>query len=503
MPNHKKWYALIAVCLGFFMGLLDVTVVNVALPTIQSSFNSTFSQLQWIINAYTLIFAAILFLISKLGDLVGRKNIFIASLTIFSIFSLACSLAPNIWTLIIFRGCQGIGGAGMLSLSMSIIADTFEGKSRGLAIGIWGSVAGLSTALGPLIGGILLSFFSWESIFLVNLPIGVVALVMSALFIPKSKTFNNGKVDIIGMLLSFAFMFCLILGLIQKETHYNYSWFNWHVSVLLTAGIILIVIFVLLERKLAAPMLNLALFKNKLVLGSAISNLTLGMAIFALFSYIIVLSQDYMGYSALQSGSQLMIISAFSLVLGPVSGKIASRINPGYIITAVLFIAGFGMLILPTFLGNSNQWFVLIPTFITLGLANALVNPLSSNIAVSAVKPQEIGMTSGLLNVGKQFGTSLGLVVLGLAMTSSYDQHLASSNLPSKLVQALQTAGPFSGSALAKQIHQFNIESIAHAAFFRGMDSVAFTSGTIFIVAGVLCYLFLCHGNELIQKSQY
>ncbi|UQS85979.1 MFS transporter (plasmid) [Nicoliella spurrieriana] len=503
MQSRKKWYALVAVCLGFFMGLLDVTVVNVALPTIQTSFNSTFSQLQWIINAYTLIFAAILFLISKLGDLIGRKVVFIASLTIFSIFSLACSLAPNIWLLIIFRGCQGIGGAGMLSLSMSIIADTFDGKTRGLAIGIWGSVAGLSTALGPLIGGILLSFFSWESIFLVNLPIGVIALVMSAMFIPKSKTFNQGKVDFLGMILSFAFMFCIILGLIQKETHYNYGWLDWHVATLLISGVILIIIFIWLENKVASPMLNLALFKNRQVVGSAISNLTLGMAIYALFSYIIVLSQDYMGYSALQSGAQLMIISAFSLFLGPVSGKIASRINPGYIISGVLVLAGFGMFVLPAFLGNHNQWFVLIPTFITLGLANSMVNPLSSNIAVSAVDAPEIGMTSGLLNVGKQFGASLGLVILGIAMTSSYNYHLAHSFLPAKLTQVMQNAGPFSGSAIASKIKHFNIEAITHNAFFRGMDNVAITSGIIFMIAGVLCYFLLCKGQRLFQKSEY
>ncbi|MEJ6401146.1 MFS transporter [Nicoliella lavandulae] len=492
MQNRRKWFALIAVCLGFFMGLLDVTVVNVALPTIQTSFNSSFSQLQWIINAYTLIFAAVLFLISKLGDLVGRKNVFIWSLIIFSVFSLACSLAPNVWILIIFRALQGIGGAGMLSLSMSIIADTFEGPERGLALGIWGSVAGLSTALGPLIGGILLSFFSWESIFLVNLPIGIIALFMSFKYIPKSRTFNSGKVDIIGMILSFAFMFCLILGLIQKETHYNYSWFDWHVASLLVAGIVLIIIFALFENHISSPMLNLSLLKNKQVLGSALSNLTLGMAIYALFSYIIVLSQDYMGYSALQSGSQLMIISAFSLVLGPISGKIASKINPGLIISMVLFLAGIGMFILPPLLGNHNSWLVMVPTFITLGLANSLINPLSSNIAVSDVEPKSIGMTSGLLNVGKQFGTSLGLVVLGLAMTGTYNHALATAKLPTQLISTLQTAGPFSGGAIAKHVNNTEFQSIIHNSFFRGMDSVAITSGVIFIIDGLLCYLLLC-----------
>ena len=492
MQSRNKWFALVAVCLGFFMGLLDVTVVNVALPTIQTSFNSSFSQLQWVINAYTLMFAAVLFLISKLGDLIGRKRIFIISLVLFSAFSLACSVAPSITWLIIFRGIQGIGGAGMLSLSMSIIADIFEGPSRGLALGIWGSVAGLSTALGPLFGGILLSFFSWESIFWMNIPIGVIALFMSVRYIPTSKTFNSCKIDFIGMLLSFAFMFCIILGLIQKETHYGYSWFDMHVFALLAAGVILIAIFAVWEKHFSSPMLDLSLLKNRQVVGSAISNLTLGIAIYAAFSYIIVLSQNYMDYSALQSGAQLMLISAFSLVIGPISGKIATKINPGLIISFVLILAGVGMFVLPVFLGNQNHWYGLIPTFVTLGLANAFVNPLSSNIAVSSVEPKEIGMTSGLLNVGKQFGTSLGLVVLGLALTDSYNAHLVTSKMGDSLMHLFQNAGPFAGSEIAEKMHNSSLLSIVHNAFYRGIDSVAVTDGFIFIVAGILCYILLC-----------
>ncbi|CAI2687233.1 MFS transporter [Apilactobacillus apinorum] len=492
MQSRNKWFALVAVCLGFFMGLLDVTVVNVALPTIQSSFNSSFSQLQWVINAYTLMFAAVLFLISKLGDLIGRKRIFIISLVLFSVFSLACSLAPSITYLIIFRGIQGIGGAGMLSLSMSIIADIFEGSQRGLALGIWGSVAGLSTALGPLFGGILLSFFSWESIFLMNIPIGVIALFMSVKYIPISKTFNSGKIDFLGMLLSFAFMFSIILGLIQKETHYEYSWFNYHVFALLAIGVVLIIVFVLWEHHFSSPMLDLKLLTNRYVVGSAISNLTLGVSIYSAFSYIIILSQNYMGYSALQSGAQLMLISAFSLVIGPISGKIATKINPGLIISLVFVLAGLGMFVLPVFLGSSNHWFGLIPTFITLGLANAFVNPLSSNIAVSSVEPKEIGMTSGLLNVGKQFGTSLGVVVLGLALTSSYNDRLVVSKLPDKLMHLFENAGPFSASDITAKMHSDWIASIVHSAFYSGIDRLAITNGFIFIGAGILCYIFLC-----------
>ncbi|WP_268913596.1 MFS transporter [Lentilactobacillus sp. SPB1-3] len=504
--SAKSWWVLVAVCLGVFMSLLDVTVVNVALPSIQKNFNTSFSNLQWIINAYTLVYAVMLLLVSKLGDLFGRKLMFNITLTIFTLGSLACSMATSNLMLVIFRGVQALGGAGLMSLSMSIVAATFSGKARGLALGVWGSVADLSTALGPLVGGILVQAFNWRAIFLVNVPVGVLALIMSIAFIRESEKIHNESIDFLGMLISTVMVFLLILGLIQKENHYDYSWTNWHVSSLIIGGIVLIIVFIVLESKLKNPMIDLSIFKNRGFVGSCIAAFALGGGLYAFFTYLTILLQNYMGYSALQTGIRQLLISGFSLVLVPVAGMLSDRIKPKYMISGSLIVAGCGMLIAHTTLGFSATWTVLIPAFILFGISNALVNPSISNAAVSSVLPQQIGMSSGVVNVFRQFGTSFGVVILGLTLTDAYHSHITSglnkiTQLPAHakdgLTKGLFAAGPFSGKAVlnsprAQELHQLpffdKISDVVTHAYYYGMHNVLLTCATLFIAAGVICF---------------
>lgn len=502
----KSWWILVAVCLGVFMSLLDVTIVTVALPAIQTDFNASFTNLQWIINAYTLVYAFMLLLISKLGDLFGRKLMFNITLTIFTLGSLACSMASSDLMLVIFRGIQAIGGSGLMSLSMSIVASTFKGKSRGLALGIWGSVSGLSTALGPLVGGILVSAFNWRAIFLLNVPIGIIALIMSISFIAESEKVHNSSIDFLGMAISTIMVFCLILGLIQKENHYEYSWTNWHVASLLVSGLILLIAFILLENHLKNPMIDLSIFKQRGFVGSCIASFAIGGGLYAFFTYLTILMQNYMGYSALQTGTRQLVISIFSIVLGPFAGNLSSYIKPKYMISGSLILAGCGMLLARFNLGFSATWEVLIPSFILFGIANSLINPSISNSAVSSVDPKHIGMASGVVNVFRQFGTSFGIVFLGLTLTTTYHNHIASgfnaiTQLPVQvkhgLTKALYAAGPFSGkevinSPRASAFHNFpffsDIEKVVTHAYYYGMHDVFVASAILFIAAGVLCF---------------
>lgn len=513
--NNKKWWVLVAVCLGVFMSLLDVTVVNVALPSIQKDFGASFSNLQWIINAYTLVYAVMLLLVSKLGDIWGRKFMFEVTLAIFTLGSLACSMTTGIWGLIIFRGIQAIGGSGLMSLSMSIVASTFTDKSRGLALGIWGSVAGLSTALGPLVGGILVQAFSWRAIFLVNVPIGILAFIMAAIFIAESPKIKNGRIDLLGMIISTVMVFCLVFGLIQKEIHYDYTWFNWHVSTLIISGIVLLIGFILLEIHLKNPMIDLHIFTSRGFIGACVSSFALGGGLYAFYTYLTILMQNYMQYTALQTGLRQLLISAFSLVLGPVAGMLSGKIKPKYMISGSLILAGIGMISIRLMLGFSGTWEVLIPAFIMFGISNALINPSISNAAVSSVEPRHIGMASGVVNVFRQFGSSFGVVFLGLALTSSYHSHIMSGlssikGLPSAaltgLSKGLFAAGPFSGRAVlnsprAMRLHHLPVfdavqTAVIHAYYF-GMQNVVITSASLFIISGIACFFLFENKKEL------
>lgn len=258
-----RWIALLAMGLGVFMGLLDVTVVNVALPTMVKGFNTTFTNLQWVLNAYTLVYAVTLMIMSKLGDMYGRKKIFLGSLILFVIASAINGMAPSLLILDLGRGVQAIGGAGMMSLSMALVASNFDGKERGLALGILGSIIGVSSASGPLIGGYLVEHFGWPAIFYVNVPFGIIAVILTVFYVRETPSYGkNHKIDLAGMILSAIGLFAIIYGLIVKEGHPHWAWTDPRVLGLLAGGIIVMIAFVLVEARVVDPMIDLKMFKR-------------------------------------------------------------------------------------------------------------------------------------------------------------------------------------------------------------------------------------------------
>jgi Arabinose efflux permease len=254
--TSKKWWVLGTVSLAVFMAMLDITIVNVALPDIQSDLNVKFTTLQWILNAYTLVYAVMLLPISKLGDIWGRKLVFIIGLLIFAVGSLASGLATDGLWLNIFRGFQGIGGAAMMSLSLTIVTAAFPAKQRGVALGIWSSAVGLAVAAGPLIGGSLVAAFGWRSIFLVNLPIGALAVICGIFVITDTQHQQNEKLDWWGMLLSIIMIFGAIFALITKENHTSYDWTNWHITSLFILAVVALILFIIVETRTQQPMMN-------------------------------------------------------------------------------------------------------------------------------------------------------------------------------------------------------------------------------------------------------
>lgn len=507
--NYQQWLALAALSIGVFMGLLDVTVVNVALPTMQKAFNEPFNNLQWVLSSYTIVFAVTLLILSKLGDMFGRKKVFLASIILFVLASAANGLTPSLIILDISRAIQAIGGAGMMSLSMALVASNFDGAKRAVALGIVGSVIGLSSASGPLVGGLLVETFGWQSIFYINVPVGIIAVIMTILFVKETPSYGkNQKIDFLGMLLSAATLFCGIFGLIQKEDNVHLSWTDPKIGLWLLAAIILLIIFVVVEMKLSHPMMNLRMFKQRNFIGAALVAFVLGAGVYSMNTFITILMQNYIGWSAFDTGIRQLAISVWSLILGPFTGYLGQKYSRKGLIAAGLIAVGTGYIVLFNGLSLTTGYIQILPMMILMGIGNAVVNPLLNTVGLDGVPLPEMGMASGLLNVFRQFGVSIGIVILGLVQTNTYENKLA-TNLPSTRVpkdaltnihDALVDAGPFGGHAIAfaPRLHNLpnvtNLQTVVLHAYNSGLTMTLMT-GVVIVVIGAVGALFLLKKN--------
>lgn len=498
--NAARWIALTAMGLGVFMGLLDVTVVNVALPTMAKGFKTTFTDLQWVLNAYTLVYAVTLMIMSKLGDMYGRKKIFLGSMILFVIASAVNGMAPSLLILDISRGVQAIGGAGMMSLSMALVASNFSGKERGLALGILGSIIGVSSASGPLIGGYLVEHFGWPAIFYVNVPFGILAVILTLFYVRETPSYGKDhKIDLAGMSLSAIGLFAIIYGLIVKEGHPHWAWTDGRVSGLIIGGVVVMIFFVFIEMRVEDPMIDIKMFKRPHFLGTILIAFALGSGIYAYNAFLTALMQNYIGYSAVQTGVRQLAISAWSLFLGPVAGILSSRYSKKWMIVWSMFVGGAGFLLMANSISPTVTFVELWPGMVLMGIANGMVNPLLNTAGMEGTLPQDMGMVSGLLNVFRQFGTTVGVVGLGLIQDAQYENHLNAHmpdlEMPAKVMSsikdALINAGPFSGHTIAFSDRMAHapfakaLQKIVIHAYDNGMAAVAVTSGVIVIVGGV------------------
>ncbi|GAP00332.1 DHA2 family efflux MFS transporter permease subunit [Fructobacillus ficulneus] len=512
--GSKRWIALIALSLGVFMALLDVSIVNVALPTMVKSFNTTFSNVQWVISSYTISYAVVILVLSKLADMYGRKKLFLASMVIFVIASAANGLAPNLLALDIGRAVQAIGGGGLMTVAMALVASIFQGKERGLAMGIMGSVMGLSTVSGPLIGGALSEAFGWPAIFYVNVPLGIFAAVLVWLTVKETPSYGQGqKIDILGMVLSAVAIFSAVYGLIQKEDNPHLAWTDPKIALWLGLAAIFLVVFIFVELKLKHPMMNLKLFKNKNFVGAVVVAFALGSAIYAMNVFLTSLMQNYMGYSAFNTGLRQIPMTIWTLILGPVTGYLGSHFSVKKLISGSLLIAGLGYWAFASAMTSSLSYVDLLLPLTLLGIANALINPLLNNAGLAGAKPEEIGMTSGLINVFRQLGISFGVVILGLTQTNQYDSYLnghfalhgMGANVVASIKHVFVEAGPFASHSVAfsNSFAHFpmigQVQHVVEGAFFAGMSGLSFTAMAIVLVGAVVSFVLL-HDGESAKK---
>ncbi len=422
-PYPGRWGVLAVLCIGLFMLLLDSTIVNIAIPSIMESFRTGFSEIEWVINAYLLVFAVSLITMGRLGDMFGRRLLFVSGLTLFSLASLACGLAPSVGWLIAFRAIQGLGGSMMMPATLSIIASVFPPEQRGAAMGIWGGVIGVATAAGPVLGGLIIdgvSFSrlfqgqSWPYIFLVNVPIGIVLFGLSLRIIPESRdTAHSHRLDLPGIVMLSAALFCLTFALIEGQ---NYGWGSPTILALFGAAAAGLVIFVLVERRQPEPLMRLELFRSRTFSVANICGAVLSAGMMGLFFLLPVFFQSILSYSAIKTGLLLTPLSAAVVVASPFSGWLSDRVGSRWLISAGMLITAAGFLLTrPHFSLGLSTSALLLP-FVIAGLGIGLVSaPMTSAVMASAPLAQA-GAASGILSTMRQLGSVMGIAVMGAVL---------------------------------------------------------------------------------------
>jgi EmrB/QacA subfamily drug resistance transporter len=414
-PDPMRWWTLGAVCVATFMLLLDITIVNVALPAIQQDLGASFQDLQWVIDAYALTLAAFMLTAGSLADLFGRRRVFVIGLALFTIASLLCALSTSPTALSMSRALQGVGGAAMFATSLALLAAAFQGRERGTALGIWGATTGASVAVGPLVGGVLTEHVSWESIFLVNLPIGAAAIAVSLRTVRETRDPDAARIDWAGLVTFSSALFALVFALVRGNTE---GWGSPTIVGLLVASVVLLAAFVAVEARQERPMLDLALFRKPSFAGVSIVAFALSASMFAMFLYLTLYIQNTLGYSPLEAGVRFLPITVMSFVCAALSGNLTERVEVRYLLGVGLGLVGLGLLLMSG-LDADSEWTALLPGFIVAGAGIGLTNPAIASTAVGVVDPRRSGMAAGINNTFRQVGIATGIAALGAVFESA------------------------------------------------------------------------------------
>ena len=495
---ERKWWTLIVVCTGTFMLLLDITIVNVALPKIADDLHANFSDIQWVIDAYALTLASLLLTTGTLADLFGRRLLFTIGLLLFAFTSLLCALSPSVLFLILARAGQGIGGAIMFATSLALLAQEFHGRERGTALGIWGATIGGATAIGPLLGGILTEGFGWSSIFYINVPIGIVAAFLTMTKVAESRNPQASRIDWIGTVTFTSALFLLVLGLIRGNAE---GWGSALIVGLFAASAALLVAFVVAELVQAEPMFDLALFRKPTFAGASIVAFTLSSSMFAMFLYLTLYLQTLLGLSPLQTGLRFLPVTVVAFGVSAVSGNLSTRVPVRLLLSGGLVLVGVGLLLMRG-LTASSQWTALLAGFILAGAGVGLINPALASTAIGVVPPQRSGMASGINSTFRQVGIATGIAVLGAIFESAISSKLAPRLVGTPLANHVESiAHAVAGGGAASVISSVpgpareRATLAVHTAFASAMNDILLVSAVIALTGAVLS-LVLVRGRD-------
>ena len=447
--SMRKHLPLLAICLGYFMVILDATIVNVALPALGRELGGGVSGLQWILDAYTVVFAGLLLPAGSLGDRVGARRVFALGLGVFTLASAACGAAPTVAVLIAARALQGLGAALLVPSSLALLRSAYRTRhERARAVGVWGAVAGTGAASGPILGGVLVGLLGWRAVFLVNLPVGVLGLVLAARHLPASGERTEGGFDPPGQALGILSLTLLTLGVIEGGSA---GFAAVQTLAPVAAAVVALTLFVVRERRARHPMLPLSLFASRTFSAASFVGLAINLGFYGQLFAISLLFQHARGYSALQTGLAILPEGAFVAIASAISGRVTARIGPRVPMLVGLSIGAAGFLGLLS-AGPTTSYPVLIAPLIAAGFGMALTMPAATAAVIEAAPANRAGIASGVLNAARQAGGALGVALLGT---------LIAGNLVSGFHTAMWvSAGAFLAGAIATLVA---VEGVADA----------------------------------------
>jgi EmrB/QacA subfamily drug resistance transporter len=498
---------LIVVCVAVFMLLLDITVVNVALPNIDKELNTSFTDLQWVVDAYALTLAATMLNAGSLGDLLGRKRVFLVGIALFTVSSAFCGAATTPLWLIVARGAQGLGGAAMFAGSLAIISQEFHGRERGTAFGIWGATVGMAVAIGPLVGGALTTYVGWRWIFFVNIPIGVACVAGGVRELRETRDEEHGGFDLPGLLTLTAGLFALVIGLFRGN---DWGWSSGRIVGLFAAAAVLLVAFAALEVRQASPMFDLSLFKVPTFTGAQVTAFAMSSGMFAQFLFIPLYIENVLGYSAVGAGVRFLPLSLVSFVVAPIAGRLSARMPVRLLLGGGLAVIGVALLLMSG-IEVGSSWTTLLAGFIVAGIGIGLVNAPLASTAVSVVEPRRAGMASGINNTFRQVGIATGIAALGAIFQSGISSHLRASGIPGRYVHPLTQAISSGGQVNVRIGHggpsPAALKALAHSAFIHGLNRILFVAAFVLFAGAVLAFVlvrrrdFVASGPQLAAEA--
>ena len=496
--SNRRWWTLGAMCFALFMVMLDNTVTNVALPSIQRDFDASLSALEWTVNAYTLTFAVLLVTGGRLGDIFGRRRVFLIGVGLFAFASATIGFAPDDGWLVASRALQGVGAALMMPATLSIITNAFPPQERGRAIGIWAGVSAIALAIGPLVGGWLTEDVSWRAIFFLNLPVAVGAIAVTLFAADESRDDTvDHRLDWPGIATLTTGLTALVLALVEAN---SWGWSSPAILGLFAVFVISIVAFVVIERRSPVPMVDFASFRSRQFVGANAVAFMVTFAMFGMFFFLALYLQNILGYSPLETGLRFLPTTLVVMVAGPVAGRLTDRIGPRWLITGGLLLVA-ASLAWQSRIDVDTTYGYLLPAFMAMGLGIGLVMSPMSTAAMNAVDRAKAGVASGTLSMSRMVGGTFGVAALG-ALIASVGSHDLERSLPNVTDAARERVvdGLGSGAGLADAPAQ--VHAAANQAFVDALGAGLTVSAIAALVGALLAWALIHNRRPALPAAQ-
>ncbi len=487
--ENRRWWTLGAMCFALFMLMLDNTVVNVALPSIQRDLHASLSGLEWTINAYTLTLAVLMVTGGRLGDIFGRRRMFLFGVVVFGLSSLVIGFAANEAMLVTFRAVQGVGAAFMMPATLSIITQAFPAEQRGMAIGTWAGVSAMALAIGPVLGGFLTQSVSWRAIFFINPPIAAIAVVVTLFATRETRDHTVDRtVDYPGIVTLTLSLTALVLALIEGNA---WGWGSGRIIGLFAFAAVGLIVFVQIELRSRAPIVNFSFFRSRSFLGANVVAFLVTFAMFSQFFFLTLYMQNVLHYTPLQAGVRFLPSTVLIIFAGPIAGRLSDRIGPRPLIVAGLLIVS-GALFIQTGITTHSGYGLLLPGFILMGIGMGLVMSPMSTAAMNSVDRTKAGVASGTVSMSRMIGGTFGVAVMGAIVAAVGASHLDSSlpHIPAATRAAIANSLG-SGGTLPGAHFTPHVVAATNDAFVAGMTTGLTVSATAAAVGAVFAALLI------------